>query len=1794
MAHKRWSRLLAAIASVAMAGMMQMPAATAAGNDTTDAPQQTVTAGNDTFTSKNPLTKNQPSVRSGKGGDATVVFDAAGDGDNKLALSATSIERYLFWTGGLTATGSGFTAGEQVNLTDVAPSGAKQAFAPATADKDGNISAKLYAVNSFSELGIHTILAKGAKSGVTADATLTVTANASNTVKVTLSTTTLTQDEFIDTPISIKATGLEKNGRVALHIGSPDGTVQTIEDSGAHLRADANGEFRDTLTGNTVNVATGTWTVSVLSLSSPGNSMPQGAAEYTVTPGADRHENGKLTIPGGPTDDSQTLKLTEADFIKNGVPYTATGLKAFDAQDVNLVTPLQKDNYLGAGRADGDGTFTNAIVPNTDSSTSFPHGTYTLTVRSRTTGDYAQLKFIVTDENGDYPENASLDVNPIKIAPDDFGPNGNGITVTVKNATGANISVLDSTGSVNRMVVSYSADGSFYQNTTAQSDGTNTAQVKLVADPNDGYFQVKAQINGGGALTQTVTVGDPKTTEQPSGDKQPTQGGTVSGDLVHMSGDVSAFIESKGVGGLAEQRASTFELSRSRLTNRQKKAETLSSVNAQAKATNSVTDQLFAQLKKLDPKASKLYEAAFSVPGIAVRADAKALRELAQQSSQVVTVTPLVQRTATTADATTTSTDSGKTAAATEPANANNDTLVQAIKTWTKTGKTGKGINIAVIDTGLDYTHADFGGAGTADAYAKALASKADPLTDPTLKTLVNQHGTKYLGGYDFAGTTYNANTQAADNVYDPFPAPDANPIDGKGGRHGTHVTGTAAGFGVAADGSTFTGDYAKQTEASVQQMKIGPGSAPEAGVYALKVFGDGGGSTEVTGAALEWVAQQVAQNKADIDLISMSLGTSFTSDNDPDITKVNELAKSGILSVAAAGNDGDYTDASGSPANASSALAVAASQSGGSLQDAIAVTAPADLKSDQYAGQYSQNILVGSPTFEVADKPVVKLTDESNLAGCNAYSAADAAAVKGKVVYVDWDDSNVVCGSSTRFDKAYDAGAVGIIFASQSDIPESGIAGNYYLPGFQMNKTTAEKLMPAINAGTLKVTLSSKLMTSVKNTYESNKDVVASFTSRGIHGSYDGTVKPDVAAPGVGVVSAGSGTGTGMAVMSGTSMATPLTSGVAALVLEAHPQWKAGDATRATLLKTQLMNTADHDIYTADRKTAYGPLRTGTGRIDAYAAVNNEVRVTVSDNPEAVTASFGIVQVGEKGYEATKQFTVTNDSDTDRTYKVSYEARTETDGVTYKLSADTVSVKAHGTANFSVTLSIPDAEALRHTIDPTMSAEVGGVARSYVTDATGVIRLVPTEQSDDATPIRVAVVAAPKPISETKTTVKFDGASASEGKLTVTGHGVDQGDGSTAYVSRFAAMQLGAEDGDNDVYDNPDSARSLASANIRAIGVSSTAPQLADPSKGMLGFGFVMQQSWSRLGLALYPEVYVDVSGDGRSDFLVTTTTAPTGAQSDTVYAATYDLASNAVVDVEPIEDASISDSNTLVLPVKLAALGYTKTTTQTTIRYQAAVESVYASHPSDGSSYATSYIADATDSATYNVYNPDLWFGETAGTADDAAAGENGTLLFSDKDGVSVTAHRASGESAAKAKPLILHLRGAVPDAPGSSASLSDSIPNIDNGDKPAPSKPDKTDLKAAIAKAKALKAGDYTKASWQALQSALRTAEQVNADENATQQQVTDALDALNRAINALRKAGPGDVDGNGGQHGTDGSVSGGVAPGANAAGPQAGIGRTGASVTAAVMVMISAGCAATVMLRRRSAVAGRHGR
>ena len=1165
------------------------------------------------------------------------------------------------------------------------------------------------------------------------------------------------------------------------------------------------------------------------------------------------------------------------------------------------------------------------------------------------------------------------------------------------------------------------------------------------------------------------------------------QQGVVSSRLANATGNTLVFIQTKGESGLA--------VSAKNGTSPQAREANRSAADAAANQSAATANGVFDQLKQLDANAKRVYTTSYTIPGVAVYADANAVRTLAERNANVVKVSPITLKTAT--DAST----AAVTGSNATPANANNDALVRAISTWTQTGKTGKGVNIAIMDTGLDYTHADFGGPGTTEAYQQALSSATVPagLYDSA----------KFLGGTDLAGSNYYPN----DGVH-VTPNPDDNPIDGEGGHHGTHVAGTAAGYGVKADGTSAKGtDYAKTSEADVRAMEIAPGSAPEAGIYSVKVFGDNGGSTGLVGAGLDVVAKYIAEGKQ-IDILSMSLGGAYGSADDPDTAKVNELTKQGVLSVVAAGNDGDFTDIMGSPATATSSLAVAASQSGGTLQDAITVNAPADLAAahKQLAGQYSVNI---QGAYAVTGK-VVKLTD-ADATGCTPYTDAAKSAVKGNIVWVDWDDANVVCGSGTRFNNAQDAGATGILFASQSNLPSAGIGGNTTLPGFQVVKDSAAALKPALDAGTLNVTLSSDQRMALKVNYAADyQDVVADFTSRGIHGSADGTVKPDVSAPGVGIVSASAGTGTKPEVMSGTSMATPLTSGVAALAFQTHPDWTPEQ------IKALVMNTADHDVTITKDGKALSPLRSGTGRIDALNVVNNPVTVAATDDPTAVTGQFGIVQVPAEGYTATKSFTVKNTSDKPVTYDVAYVPRTETPGVTYTVSTKTLTVAAKGTATFDVTLNIPDQSALRHTRDttqPERNPATAEHATNYVTDASGIVRLAPVKGSDAAfSALRVAVSSAPKPVSETASSLTFTKGSK-DGTLAISGHGFQQGDGAEAYASQVAPMQLLTEDPAGDEVTSVDSARSASAGDIRAFAFTSTAPQLADPSQGYLAFGLQTDKTWSLVNSNVFmPEITLDTNADGLPDAFVSVNSAEPGTPKPTPVDATWvetsrinctaaGCAIGEVIDSEPLATATVADSNVIVLPVKLSALGIDKNAKSAPIQAYAQIESMTAANVST----TGSAVADKTAVVAFDALNPSLWFGEKGQKG-------SGTYLYADADGTTVAAHQAADAKASKAEALVLRLNAKAP------VRSDDQVTNIDIQTPQTVVPVDKAKLQTLVDSAAGLKQADYTADSWKTFADALAAAKQVLANKDATQQQVDNATAALQTAINGLKKTTP----------------------------------------------------------------------
>ncbi len=251
-----------------------------------------------------------------------------------------------------------------------------------------------------------------------------------------------------------------------------------------------------------------------------------------------------------------------------------------------------------------------------------------------------------------------------------------------------------------------------------------------------------------------------------------------------------------------------------------------------------------------------------------------------------------------------------------EPSNARAGALVGAPILWRATteraGLTGEGVTIAIIDTGIDYLHTMFGGSG--NGYHR---------NDPTvIGDVPDFPNAKVIGGYDFAGDTYNANP--ASGAYQPIPQPDPDPMDCYGFGHGTHVAGTAAGYGVTATGATYTGSYDEALD--LNAFRIAPGVAPRAQLYALKVFGCAG-SSEIVDMAVEWALDPNGDGDLSdaVDILNLSLGSPYGALFDSTALAVENATKAGVIVVTSAGNSGDVHYAVSSPGIIGGALAVAA-----------------------------------------------------------------------------------------------------------------------------------------------------------------------------------------------------------------------------------------------------------------------------------------------------------------------------------------------------------------------------------------------------------------------------------------------------------------------------------------------------------------------------------------------------------------------------------------------------------------------------------------------------------------------------------------------------------------------------------------------------------------------------------------------------------------------------------------------------------------------------------------------------
>ncbi|MFF8196451.1 S8 family serine peptidase [Streptomyces bobili] len=189
--------------------------------------------------------------------------------------------------------------------------------------------------------------------------------------------------------------------------------------------------------------------------------------------------------------------------------------------------------------------------------------------------------------------------------------------------------------------------------------------------------------------------------------------------------------------------------------------------------------------------------------------------------------------------------------------------------------------------------------------------------------------------------------------------------------------------------------------------------------------------------------------------------------------------------------------------------------------------------------------------------------------------------------------------------------------------------------------------------------------------------DAMADFSSRGP--TADGSLKPDLTAPGVDIVAAKAAEGTegdpaadGHVSMSGTSMATPHVAGAAAILAQRHPDW-TGERIKAAL--------------TASAKPTAGvsAFAQGTGRTDLPRALDQQLTTTPA------TLGFPARQWPHTDDQpATKTVTYHNDGDRPLTLDLSTEAYGEdgkpaAEGM-FEVSPKQLTVPAGATATAQVT----------------------------------------------------------------------------------------------------------------------------------------------------------------------------------------------------------------------------------------------------------------------------------------------------------------------------------------------------------------------------------------------------------------------------------------------------------------------------------------------------------------------------
>ncbi len=561
-------------------------------------------------------------------------------------------------------------------------------------------------------------------------------------------------------------------------------------------------------------------------------------------------------------------------------------------------------------------------------------------------------------------------------------------------------------------------------------------------------------------------------------------------------------------------------------------------------------------------------------------------------------------------------------------------------------GNAGTGVKIAVLDQGIAIDNPYF-----------------------------NPAGFSYPPGFPKGDVAHTTPKVIAARAY--F-RPDVPPLPGhetpqpgpEDSSHGTHVAGIAAGV-------------ASTTATAFGVTETISGVAPRAYLMNYKVFYandslfPGAFSTELI-TALEDAVTDGA------DVINNSWGGRATENPalDPVTIAADAAVDAGVTVVFSAGNEGPNKSTAGASGYSDKVISVGASTSAQTIATGfVDVVAPAGAP-DTITGQPYQAAAFGPRIAGAILGPLTYVPVEVVAGSSLACDPLPAGSLAGQLVLIE----RGICSFSVKVFNVQQAGASTAIVYNTAEGGETLVV---MAPGDQSDAVIIPAIFVARSTGVGMVDWYTQHGPAAQvqidprgRLIDQTPDQLVGFSSRGP--TFQGSLKPDVTAPGFAILSAGFADAEGgerhlgFGLASGTSMAAPHVAGSVALLKQIYPNWTPAD------FKSALMSTATTEVWLdADRTEPADVLSRGAGRIDVARAA---IPGLLFDRP---TLSFGNVPT-TPGQATMAELSVTarNISAAPQTYTLSARSTEGDFGV--GVSPATLTIAAGQAATFRVAVEMP------------------------------------------------------------------------------------------------------------------------------------------------------------------------------------------------------------------------------------------------------------------------------------------------------------------------------------------------------------------------------------------------------------------------------------------------------------------------------------------------------------------------